>query len=226
METRCFRATSRVRIRTTGKREGGLVSPDREKRRVAAGPSERMQGGGGRAMTRRRGEKEKERHGSRIVFAKYQYLRPPCWYLCSDCDLTRLNSTDPAATRLPLPSFSRIPSSLRITLPEKLLSPSSLPLLSNRRRKVPGFEGRESTRLAGEKKRKKEKKQGGKPLRQARLISGVYADRNVARLASRPRGTEEREQRARRGGWSELYYAVCCDCRWCRHIAGRVRCNK
>lgn len=112
METRCFRATSRVRIRTTGKREGGLVSPDRAKRRVAAGPSERMQGGGGRAMTRRRGEKEKERHGSRIVFAKYQYLRPPCWYLCSDCDLTRLNSTDPAATRLPLPSFSRIPSSV------------------------------------------------------------------------------------------------------------------
>lgn len=127
METRCFRATSRVRIRTTGKREGGLVSPDRAKRRVAAGPSERMQGGGGRAMTRRRGEKEKERHGSRIVFAKYQYLRPPCWYLCSDCDLTRLNSTDPAATRLPLPSFSRIPSSLRITLPEKLLSPSFPP---------------------------------------------------------------------------------------------------
>lgn len=35
-------------------------------------------------------EKEKERHGSRIVFAKYQYLRPPCWYLCS----TRPNSTD------------------------------------------------------------------------------------------------------------------------------------
>lgn len=154
-------------------------------------------------------------------------MRPPCWYLCSDCcDLTRLNSTDPAATRLPL----LLADSLfhRITFPEKLLSPPPSPLVPSRRRKVRGVSqqaGREVSswwRHATFGGGKKGKKHGGKPLRQARLISGVYADRNVARLASRPRGTEEQR------GWGErqLYYAVCCDCRWCRHIAGRVRCNK
>lgn len=53
-------------------------------------------------------EKEKERHGSRIVFAKYQYLRPPCWYPAR-LDLTRLNSTDPAATHLPFTSLPPLP---------------------------------------------------------------------------------------------------------------------
>lgn len=149
-------------------------------------------------------------------------MRPPCWYLCSDCDLTRLNSTDPAATRLPpsLPSRGFLLFH-RITFPEKLLSPSSPRFPSTR---IGGRERKTSSWwFEGEKKG--EKTHGGKPLRQARLISGVYADRNVARLASRPRGAEE--QRSRGWGGRQLYYAVCCcDCRWCRHIAGRVRCNK
>lgn len=36
-------------------------------------------------------KRERKRHGSRLVFAKHQYLRPPCWYLCEvQPDSTRL----------------------------------------------------------------------------------------------------------------------------------------
>lgn len=60
---------------------GPMREWERERENVRVARRARWQGGV---------EKEKERHGSRIVFAKYQYLRPPCWYLCS----TRPNSTD------------------------------------------------------------------------------------------------------------------------------------
>lgn len=40
--------------------DGTRFDPEAKEKRVAAGPSERMQGGGGCAMTRRRGERERE----------------------------------------------------------------------------------------------------------------------------------------------------------------------